>query len=154
MDDEGAAAEELRGLLEDSVRLRLRADVTVGAYLSGGLDSTAATALVREVTDTPLETYSISFADSDYDESDEQREAVAALGTTHHAITVDYEKIARAFEEVVALAEKPLMRTAPVPLFLLSGLVRDHGTKVVLTGEGADEVFGGYDLFKEKKVRA
>lgn len=154
VDDEASAAEELRDLLEDSVRLRLRADVTVGAYLSGGLDSTAATALVREVTDTPLETYSISFADTDYDESGEQREAVAALGTTHHAITVDYDAIARAFEEVVALAEKPLMRTAPVPLYLLSGLVRDHGTKVVLTGEGADEVFGGYDLFKETKIRA
>ena len=148
------AVEALRALLEDSVRLRLRADVPVGAYLSGGLDSTAATALVRRLTDTPLETYSITFADRDYDESDEQRLAVEALGTEHHAVRVDYAAIAGALEQVVGCAEKPFLRTAPVPLYLLSGLVREHGRKVVLTGEGADEVFGGYDIFKEAKIRA
>lgn len=152
--DERAAAAELRELLEDSVKLRLRADVPVGAYLSGGLDSTAATALVRTVTEAPLETYSIAFADLDYDERAEQQLAVKALGTTHHQVEVNYETIARAFPDTVAHAEKPLMRTAPVPLFLLAQLVRSHGTKVVLTGEGADEVFGGYDLFKETKIRA
>ncbi len=152
--DERAAAEELRALLEDSVRLRLRADVTVGAYLSGGLDSTVATALVRSVTDTPLETYSIAFSDREYDESAEQSEAVRALGTEHHAIEVGYEDIAEAFPAVVACAEKPILRTAPVPLYLLAGLVRSRKRKVVLTGEGADEIFGGYDLFKETKIRA
>jgi asparagine synthase (glutamine-hydrolysing) len=152
--DERAAAEELRALLEDSVRLRLRADVVVGAYLSGGLDSTAATALVREITDTPLETYSIAFTDREYDESDEQADAVRALGTEHNRVEVDYEAIARAFPDAVLHAEKPILRTAPVPLFLLAGLVREHGRKVVLTGEGADEVFGGYDIFKETKIRA
>ncbi len=152
--DEREAARDLRSLLEDSVKLRLRADVTVGAYLSGGLDSTIATALVRSVTDTPLETYSIAFGDKDFDESAEQDAAVRALGTEHHKIVVSYDDIARAFAEVVALAEKPLMRTAPVPLFLLSGLVRSQGRKVVLTGEGADEIFGGYDIFKEAKIRA
>lgn len=152
--DEPAAAAELRGLLEDAVKLRLRADVPVGAYLSGGLDSTAATALVRAVTSAPLETYSVAFADRDYDEREEQQLAVRALGTTHHQVEVNYETIARAFPEAVFQAEKPLMRTAPVPLLLLARLVRDHGTKVVLTGEGADEVFGGYDLFKETKIRA
>lgn len=154
IEDAGEARERLRALLEDSVSLRLRADVTVGAYLSGGLDSTAATALVRSITNTPLETYSITFADRDYDESREQQEAVRALGTTHHSIAVDYASIAGALPAVVALAEKPILRTAPVPLYLLSRLVREHGTKVVLTGEGADEVFGGYDLFKETKIRA
>ncbi len=152
--DPERAAEELRALLEDSVRLRLRADVTVGAYLSGGLDSTIATALVREVTDTPLETYSIVFSDAEYDESAEQRQAVAALGTEHFQVEVDYETIARAFEQVVLMADKPILRTAPVPLFLLSGLVRQRSRKVVLTGEGADELFGGYDIFKETKIRA
>ncbi|RMF74111.1 MAG: asparagine synthase (glutamine-hydrolyzing) [Acidobacteria bacterium] len=154
IDDEQAAVDALRELLADSIRLRLRADVPVGAYLSGGLDSTAATALVRTLTDTPLETYSITFTDRDYDESAEQRIAAEALGTTHHAVPVDYESIAGALEQVVGFAEKPFLRTAPVPLFLLSGLVHDHGCKVVLTGEGADEVFGGYDLFKETKIRA
>lgn len=152
--DETTAIAELRALLEDSVKLRLRADVPVGAYLSGGLDSTAAVAITRAVTDAPLETYSVAFADKDYDERAEQQIAVRALGTQHHQIEVDYQQIADAFPAVVALAEKPLMRTAPVPLYLLAGLVRQSGIKVVLTGEGADEVFGGYDIFKETKIRA
>jgi asparagine synthase (glutamine-hydrolysing) len=152
--DAESAAAELRALLEDSVRLRLRADVPVGAYLSGGLDSTAAAALVRTVTNAPLETYSIRFTDRAYDEGGEQDEAVRWLGTRHHAIEVDAAAIAGAFAEVVALAEKPVLRTAPVPLYLLSGLVRGHDKKVVLTGEGADEVLGGYDIFKEAKIRA
>ncbi|MBP7148520.1 MAG: asparagine synthase (glutamine-hydrolyzing) [Acidobacteria bacterium] len=151
---ERRAVEELRALLEDSVRIRLRADVPVGSYLSGGLDSTAATALVRSVTDAPLQTYSVAFADADYDERREQQLAVAALGTTHHQIEVGYDDIALALPRVVAHAEKPLLRTAPAPLYLLAQLVRSHGTKVVLTGEGADEVFGGYDIFKETKIRA
>ncbi len=151
--DERAAAAELRALLEDSVLLRLRADVPVGAYLSGGLDSTAATALVRALTDTPLETYSVTFTDREYDERAEQELAVRALGTRHHQVEVTYEDIASAFPRVVELAEKPMLRTAPVPLYLLAQLVRSHGTKVVLTGEGADEVFGGYDIFKETKIR-
>ncbi|MFN7964619.1 MAG: asparagine synthase (glutamine-hydrolyzing) [Acidobacteriota bacterium] len=149
-----AASEELRALLEDSIKLRLRADVPVGAYLSGGLDSTAAVAITRAVTAASLETYSVAFADKDYDERVEQQVAVRALGTRHHQIEVDYAQIAGAFPSVVALAEKPLMRTAPVPLYLLAGLVRKSGIKVVLTGEGADEVFGGYDIFKETKIRA
>lgn len=148
------AKQELRRLLEDSVKLRLRADVPVGAYLSGGLDSTAAVAITRRVTAAPLETFSVAFADRDYDERAEQQVAVQALGTTHHQVEVDYAAIAEAFPRVVELAEKPLMRTAPVPLFLLAQLVRESGFKVVLTGEGADEVFGGYDIFKEAKIRA
>lgn len=152
--DERLAAEQLRALLEDSVRLRLRADVPVGAYLSGGLDSTAAVALTRSVTDAPLETFSVAFADPDFDERSEQQLAVRALGTDHHQVEVDYAQIAAALPRAVELAEKPMMRTAPVPLYLLAELVRQRGFKVVLTGEGADEVFGGYDLFKETKIRA
>lgn len=151
--DEAAAAAELRALLEDSVALRLRADVPVGSYLSGGLDSTVTTALARRVSPAPLETYSITFTDPDYDERAEQQLAVASLGTVHHQVEVGYEEIARAFPAAVDHAEKPIMRTAPVPLYLLAQLVRAHGRKVVLTGEGADEVFGGYDIFKETKIR-
>ncbi|MDQ7088877.1 MAG: asparagine synthase C-terminal domain-containing protein [Acidobacteriota bacterium] len=109
---------------------------------------------MRTVTDTPLETYSIVFTDAEFDERAEQRQAVEALGTEHFQVEVDYEAIARAFEQVVFMAEKPILRTAPVPLFLLSGLVRGRSRKVVLTGEGADELFGGYDIFKETKIRA
>ncbi len=146
-------AEALRELMIDSVRLRLRADVPVGAYLSGGLDSSVITSLIRNYTDTPLRTFSIGFEDAEFDESDYQRELVDYLGTHHTHVTCRRRDIGEAFPRVVAHAETALVRTAPTPLMLLSGAVRQAGYKVVLTGEGADEVFGGYDLFKEAKVR-
>lgn len=151
---EDAYAEELRALLVDAVRLQLRADVPVGAYLSGGLDSSAITSLVRRYTNNQLKTFSVTFSDSSYDESREQHEVSAYLGTDHAAVNCSYEDIARVFPAVVWHAETPLLRTAPAPLYLLSGLVRDSGYKVVLTGEGADEILGGYDIFKEAKIRA
>lgn len=146
--------EELRALLIDSIRLRLRADVPVGAYLSGGLDSSSITALVKHYTDNPLKTFSVSFTDRVYDESKEQLQMASHLGTDHHVVECDYSSIADAFPDVVYHTEVPIIRTAPTPLYLLSALVRDNNYKVVLTGEGADEIFGGYDLFKESKVRA
>ncbi len=145
--------EEFRALLTDACRLRLRADVPVGAYLSGGLDSSAIAALVRRSSASRLSTFSISFSDERYDESAFQREMASHLGTEHHMIRATHEDIGRVFPEVVWHAEVPMMRTAPAPMFLLSKLVRDRGFKVVLTGEGADEFLAGYDIFKEAKVR-
>lgn len=147
-------AEELRELLIDSVRLRLRADVPVGAYLSGGLDSSAITSLVHHYTDNPLKTFSVTFGDTVYDEQAEQKEMVDYLDTDHHALHCTYEKIGRAFPKVIWHTETPILRTAPTPLYLLSSLVRQNQYKVVLTGEGADEILGGYDIFKEAKIRA
>lgn len=151
---EEACAEEYRELLLDAVRMQLRADVPVGAYLSGGLDSSAITSLVRNYTGNPLKTFSVGFEDKIYDERKEQAEVVRYLGTDHHEIICSYQSIADNFPEVIRHTEVPILRTAPTPLFLLSGLVRQHGYKVVLTGEGADELLGGYDLFKESKIRA
>ena len=147
-------AAELRELLIDSVRLRLRADVPVGAYLSGGLDSSAITSLVKHYTKNPLKTFSVTFADKVYDEAKEQNEMVDYLGTDHHQVACSYQDIAAVFPQVIWHTETPILRTAPAPLFLLSKLVRRNQYKVVLTGEGADEVLGGYDIFKEAKVRA
>ena len=146
-------AEELRALLIDAVRLQLRADVPVGAYLSGGLDSSVVTALIKNFSDTPLRTFSLTFADREFDESEHQRELVAYLGTRHTAVHCTGEALCGAFRRAVWHAESPILRTAPVPLMLLSQRVRAEGYKVVLTGEGADEVFAGYDLFKEAKIR-
>jgi len=148
------AAERVRAALEDSVRLRmLRADVPVGSYLSGGLDSSLVAALGRRVKGERFSTFSIRFEDAEYDETAFQREVVRLVESDHHEITVGRRDIAEAFPAVVAHAERPLLRTAPAPLYLLSRLVHQAGIKVVLTGEGADEVFGGYDLFREGKVR-
>ena len=146
-------AEELRALLEDAVRIQLRADVPVGAYLSGGLDSAIVASVIRHRSDTPLRTFSLGFEDAEFDETPYQQEMVRHLGSEHTAVTCRRADIAAAFPAAIWHAETPLVRTGPVPLMLLSRVVRDQGYKVVLTGEGADEVFGGYDLFKEARVR-
>jgi asparagine synthase (glutamine-hydrolysing) len=148
------AAERTRDALERAVRLRmLRADVPVGSYLSGGLDSSLVAALGRRVKGGSFCTFSIRFEDAEYDETPYQRSVAALIGSDHRDVLVRRSDIAEALPRVVAHAERPLLRTAPAPLFLLSRLVREAGFKVVLTGEGADEMFAGYDLFREGKVR-
>jgi len=151
--NEGQLAEELSWLLEDATRIRLRSDVPVGAYLSGGIDSTITTGLVRKIANDRLRSFSITFEDAEFDEKSYQDEASAFLGTQHSNVSCSSSDIARIFPEVIRHTEQPVIRTAPAPMFLLSKLVRDAGFKVVLTGEGADEVLGGYDIFKEAKIR-
>ena len=146
-------AEELRELLIDAVRLQLRADVPVGAYLSGGLDSSIIAAIIRNYSDTPLRTFSLTFDDAEFDESVHQQEMVRYLATEHSAVRCTRADIAAAFPRTIFHTESPIVRTAPAPLMLLSGHVHAAGYKVALTGEGADEVFGGYDIFKEAKIR-
>lgn len=152
--DEDALIEELEELLVDATRIRLRADVQVGAYLSGGLDSSAIAAIAaRELGDGALWAFGVGFGDDRYDESAAQDAIAHRLGVTFQRTIVDAAAIAEDFPRAVELAEKPLLRTAPAPLLRLSGAVQDAGLKVVLTGEGADELFGGYDIFREDKVR-
>jgi len=146
-------AEELGALLIDAVKVRLRADVPVGAYLSGGLDSSIIAALIRNHTRNHLDTFSIAFDDMNFDESAWQLQMARFLGTDHQTVRATHADIGCVFPEVVWHTEAPVMRTSPAPMFLLSKLVRDAGYKVVLTGEGADEFLGGYDIFKEAKVR-
>jgi len=151
--DEQPLAEELLHLLEDATRIRLRSDVAVGAYLSGGIDSTVTTALVRKIANDRLRSFSITFEDAEFDEQSYQDEASAFLGTQHSNVRCSGSDIARIFPDVIWHTEQPIIRTAPAPMFVLSKLVRENGFKVVLTGEGADEVLGGYDIFKEAKIR-
>ncbi|MCU7815430.1 MAG: asparagine synthase (glutamine-hydrolyzing) [Candidatus Thiodiazotropha sp. (ex Rostrolucina anterorostrata)] len=146
-------SEELKALMVDSVRLQLRSDVPVGAYLSGGLDSSVLTSLIKNFTDTPLRTFSIGFEDEEFDESGFQKDLVDYLGTKHTHVLCKRSDIGAAFPKVISHTESAIVRTAPTPLMLLSGAVCEAGYKVVLTGEGADEVFGGYDIFKEAKAR-
>ena len=148
-----AATAELRELLVDAIRLQLRADVPVGAYLSGGLDSSGIVAMIRGFTQTPVRTFSVAFEDGEFDESEHQQAMVRHLGTDHTTLRCTRRDIGDAFPRLIRHTETPVLRTAPVPLMLLAGSVREQGYKVVLTGEGADEVFGGYDLFKEAKIR-
>ncbi|WP_439183626.1 asparagine synthase (glutamine-hydrolyzing) [Carboxylicivirga taeanensis] len=147
------AAEELRMLLKDSVKLRLRADVPVAAYLSGGLDSSVTTALVKEIKPDILNTFSIGFDERSFDESAYQNEVAGFFNTNHKSISCSNEDIAKWLPLAVYHAETPLLRTSPIPMMLLSSLVRQNNIKVVLTGEGADEILGGYNIFKEAIIR-
>jgi asparagine synthase (glutamine-hydrolysing) len=151
---EPEAAEQLRALLLDATRIRLRADVPVGAYVSGGLDSSVVTALAHRYTTNKLQTFSVAFTDGEYDERPHQEAVATLLGTEHHTIECQPADIANVFPELIWHTETPLLRTAPAPLYLLARLVRQHEFKVVLTGEGSDEFLLGYDIFKETRVRA
>jgi asparagine synthase (glutamine-hydrolysing) len=145
--------EEFRALLIDSCRIRLRADVPVGAYLSGGIDSSTIASVVRRHMSNRLVTFSIAFGDEQFDESVFQQEMARHLGTDHHVVRATHADIGRVFPDVIWHTEAPLIRTAPAPMFLLSELVHQTGFKVVLTGEGADEFLAGYDIFKEAAIR-
>lgn len=155
--DLAANAVALRERLVEATRLRFeRADVPVGAYLSGGIDSSVTASVIAGSTGAELHTFSLRFGGAsreEYDEGDFQGVMARRLGTAHHDVVVTEGDIAAVFPDVVRHAETPLLRTAPAPMFLLSRLVRDSGFKVVVTGEGADEVLAGYDLFREAKVR-
>lgn len=148
------AAAALRQALDVATHLRMtRADVPVGAYLSGGLDSSLVAALAVHARQDTLRTFSVRFEDTEYDETAFQRTMAAALGSDHHEVLVSRRDIAECFPELITHTERPLLRTAAAPLFLLSRLVSQSGIKVVVTGEGADEMFAGYDLFREAAVR-
>ena len=144
---------ELTELLTDATRIRLRADVPVAAYLSGGLDSSLTAALARNLYPETLNSFGIGFRDPLFDESEYQDRFVEDLGTSLTRVVVDSPDIAELLPRAVELSEKPTLRTALAPLLRLSRAVRDAGLKVVITGEGADELFGGYDIYRENKVR-
>ena len=144
---------QVRQMLSEAVSLRLRADVPVASYLSGGLDSSGLTSLVVKNFNRDVRTFGIRFEESAFDEGKQQEDMVRFLGARHCEIHASNERIGSALADVLWHAEKPILRTSPVPLYLLSRLVRQSGMKVVITGEGADEVFGGYNIFREAKIR-
>lgn len=145
--------EQLDELMLRSVGARMRADVPVGAYVSGGLDSSITASLAASASPYTLRSFSIAFDDPQFDESAYQREVADAVGSMHAVATIGSESIAETFPDVLWHTETPLTRTAPVPMYHLARLTKHSGIKVVLTGEGADELFLGYDLFKEVSVR-
>jgi asparagine synthase (glutamine-hydrolysing) len=147
------AIEQFHELFSDAVKIRLRADVEVAAYLSGGIDSSTIVAYIRDIEPRVLNTFSIGFEDKDFDESIYQNEAVRYFNTTHKSFMCSAKEIAENFPKTVWHSEIPLTRTAPTPMMLLSRLVRENNIKVVVTGEGSDEILGGYNIFKEGKIR-
>lgn len=150
---EETLVQTLRHKLSESVRLRSRSDVEIGVYLSGGLDSAVVTRLALAHSNRNMRSFSISFEDEAFDEKPQQDLLSAYLETQHTCIKVSHAGIAAAFPKAVWHAEVPLFRTALAPMLLLSQVVQDHGIKVVMTGEGADESFLGYNIFKETLLR-
>jgi asparagine synthase (glutamine-hydrolysing) len=145
--------EQFTEILTDATKIRLRADVPVAAYLSGGIDSTVTTSLISQIVPNMLETYSVGFADKDFDESEYQNIASNYLKTKHTGFKIQSSEIADIFPDVIWHCETPILRTSPAPMYALSKRVREKNIKVVITGEGADEMLAGYDIFKEAKIR-
>jgi len=145
---------ETQRQLSESVNIRLRSDVEVGTYLSGGLDSAIITLLSAKHSSHKIKTFSISFDSEEYNERKEQELLVRHLNTDHTDLFIRDVDIANNFPEAIWYSEMPVFRTAFVPMYLLSKNVNKCGIKVVLTGEGADEIFLGYNIFKETLLRS
>ena len=139
--------DEFSELLTNAVKLRLRADVPVGVYLSGGIDSSIVLGLMREQSDSPLEAFTLSFDHEAFDEGAIAREMAAFAGVKHSVIDIDANMLAASFEDTIWHNECPFGNSNTIAKYLLSRHVRDAGYKVVLTGEGSDEVLGGYSHY-------
>lgn len=142
----GSIAERVRSMLEQSVERRLMADVPVGAFLSGGIDSSAIVGLMSERVED-LQTFSIGFDAAEHDESSEARFVADHFGTDHHEITVDLDSM-ETFPRMVRHYDEPVADPAILPTMLLANHASDH-VKVVMSGTGADEVFAGYKHYRE-----
>ena len=141
-------AAEFRHELEEAVRLRLRADVPVGCYLSGGLDSCAVIGLAARHHPDPIRAFTLTFDRPDYDEEKEAREMAARVGAEFHPIPIGQDDLADHLGDAVHQAEAFCVNAHGVAKYLLSRAVREAGYKVVITGEGSDEILGGYAHFR------
>ena len=137
--------EELRGLLAESVRLHQVSDVPLGAFLSGGIDSSAVVATMARLTPGRVKTFSIGFAEAEYDELAHARRVADAFGTEHHELVLRPDVVSIA-EDLAWYLDEPFGDTSAIPTYMVSKLAAEHVT-VVLSGDGGDELFGGYDKY-------
>jgi asparagine synthase (glutamine-hydrolysing) len=135
-----------RSLLQESVRLRLMADVPLGMFLSGGIDSSAIAALMAPMMDRPLKTFSVAFKDRAYSELEYARAVARAINAESHEVVVDEADFFGALPKLVWHEDEPIAHPSSVPLYFVSALAREH-VKVVLTGEGSDELLAGYGKY-------
>ena len=143
--DDATAITELHRLLEDAVRLRLQSDVPLGAFLSGGLDSSLVVALMARLHPEPVKTYSVGF-DTGFSEAGYAAQVARHLGTDHHELKIGVDDLIRAIPAALQARETPISEPSDVPIYLLAQKAREKVT-VVLSGEGADEVFAGYPKY-------
>ena len=143
---EPALVERFRDLLQESVRLRLMADVPLGVFLSGGIDSAAVAALMARELDRPVDTFSVAFADRKFSELEYARQSATAIGANPHEIVIDDRDFFGALPRLIWHEDEPIAHPSSVPLHFVSALARQH-VKVVLTGEGSDELLAGYGKY-------
>ena len=141
-----ALVERFRDLLQESVRLRLMADVPLGMFLSGGIDSSAVAALMSREINRPIETFSVAFAEREFSELEYARQVARAVGATSREVVIDSAQFFDALPRLVWHEDEPIAHTSSVPLHFVSALARQH-VKVVLTGEGSDELLAGYGKY-------
>ena len=143
--------ERFRALLEESVRIRLMADVPLGMFLSGGLDSSAIAALMAGMIDRPLQTFSVAFKDRAFSELDYARQVSTAIKADAHEIVIDDQDFFGALPRLIWHEDEPIAHPSSVPLYFVSNLASRH-VKVVLTGEGSDELLAGYGKYPRAMV--
>src|SRR5829696_4364700 len=145
---DGELVEEYRDRLREAVRLRLMADVPLGAFLSGGIDSATITALMSQLVDEPIKTFSVGFAEREANELAYARVVAKAFGTDHHEVVVTPEQFFGALPRLVWHEDEPIAHPSSVALNFVSRLAARH-VKVVLTGEGSDELLAGYGRYRK-----
>jgi asparagine synthase (glutamine-hydrolysing) len=141
--------EHVRGLLEESVRLHMVSDVPLGAFLSGGIDSSSIVATAARLTDAPLKTFSIGFSEPDYNELEYARVVAKRFRTEHHELTLGPDSLDR-LEDLAWHLDEPFGDSSAIPTFMVSKLAA-QSVKVVLSGDGGDELFAGYDKYLVEK---
>lgn len=149
---EEEALEGFRDVFKEAISLRLKADVPVGCYLSGGLDSCSILGLAQELSQQTIQSFTLTFDHADYDEAQQAEEMAQFCGSKHHKIPISQRDIAENWHQAVIKAERFLFNGHGVAKYLLSREVQKSGLKVVLTGEGADEIFGGYAHFRQDDI--
>jgi asparagine synthase (glutamine-hydrolysing) len=150
--DEAAASEELERNLSIAVRDQMIAEVPLGTFCSGGLDSGLVTSFAAQAAPHPVESFSVGFAESEWDESSLARDTTRLIGTNHHSVVATADELAELLPTLLWFNDEPLSQPNSAPLYVLSRLARQHVT-VALTGEGADELFAGYPRYRTELVR-
>ena len=144
--EETEAAERLWSELEDAVRSHMVSDVPVGAFLSGGLDSSAVVSIMARASSAPIKTFSVGFREDRYNELPHARQVAEWCGTEHHELMVEPSDL-KVLDELLGSFDEPFADSSAIPTYLVSRLARAH-VKVVLSGDGGDELFAGYERYQ------